>query len=226
MLERLMFRLLRHMLWGSTQFFFGIDMGPSPQENTQYNALANLSNFATSEGEADVAKADKFWQAILSGDPGQISQVLGPQESALNKQAQESKKTTAEFGNRGGGTNAFMQSTDDRTRAGINDMTSSLTGTAASALGASGSSLLSTGVTGHEGAFSEASTIQQQKAAKMNDLFKSIASVAASFAPGGGAAAAGASAGGGNWWDNVSFPGDSGGTMPSWMGASGEDTEQ
>jgi len=52
-------------------------------------------------------------------------------------------------------------------------------------LGNASEGLLAAGASGHEVAFSEANTIQQQKAAKLNDIFKSITSIAAAFVPGG-----------------------------------------
>ena len=74
---------------------------------------------------------------------------------------------------------------DDNTRSEVDSLISGLTGNAASALGASGSSLLSTGLSGHEAAFSMADTIHQQREAQLNDIFKSITSIASSFLPGG-----------------------------------------
>lgn len=172
-------------LWSNEDGFFGIGMGPSSQEKQQYAGLAGIANFGTSQGEGDILTADNFWKAILSGDPTQMSKVLGPEFSGINKRGQESKKTASEFGNRGGGTNAWMQMTDDKTRSSIDELISNLTGHAASALGASGSSLLSVGASAHDAAFSQANTMQQQRSAQINDLFKSIASVAAAPFTGG-----------------------------------------
>lgn len=182
---RLVFALFHWMMFAGTLGFFGIGQGPTSQEKSEFGALSNLSNFATSEGENDIATADNFWRSILSGDPTQLSKVLGPEFSAVNKQTQQNLKTTSEFGNRGGGTNSFGQTAGDTERNTINTEISSLVGKGASALGASGSGLLSAGISAHEGAFSEANTIQQQQAAKLNDLFKSIASVAAAPFTGG-----------------------------------------
>jgi len=178
MLLKLILFAVNHFVFAGTLGFFGIGMGPSSQEKNQYGDISNIGNFGTSEGEADITSADKFWQSILSNDPAQMSKVLGPLMSTVNKQGQESKKTASEFGNRSGGTNAGMQMTDDKTRTTIDSAISSLTGGAASALGASGSSLLSTGLSAHQAAFSDANTIQQQRSAQINDLFKSIASMA------------------------------------------------
>jgi hypothetical protein len=134
--------------------------------------------------------------------------------STVNKQGQQQKQTLAQFGNRGGGTNATAQTIGDTTRSTIDAAVSSLTGNAASALGASGSSLLSTGLSGHEAAFNTADTIHQQRLAQINDIFKSIASVAAAPFTGGaslGGLAGGPSGGGGGF----SLPGSGGGGSDS-----------
>lgn len=186
------FLILLRYLWSNEDGFFGIGMGPSGQETTQYGETAGLANFATGQGELDVSTADNFWRSILSGNPQDIAKVLGPEFSSINKQTQQSLKTASEFGNRGGGTNAFAQTAGDTARSRMDQIVSSLTGGAASALGASGSSLLSTGLSGHEAAFSQANTIQQQRMAQLNDIFQSIASIGARFLPGAAGAAASA----------------------------------
>jgi hypothetical protein len=210
MLIKLILWAAHHFLWAGTVGLFGIGMGPSSQEKSQYGDIGNLANFATTQGEGDISTADNFWRSILSGDPTQISKVLGPAISGINKRGQESKMTTAQFGNRGGGTNASMQMTDDTTRSSVDSLISSLTGKAADALGASGSSLLSTGLSAHTAAFSAADTIQKQRSAQINDIFKSIASLAA--APFTGGASLTGLAGG---------PPGGGGGMPSFGGPPG-----
>lgn len=182
-----MLKLLRH-LWFNEDGFFGIGMGPTKEEKSQYGDIAGIGDFGTSEGKKDTLASDNFWHSILSGDPSKIATVLGPEISGINKQGQQQKKTAAEFGNRGGGTNASEQMAGDTTRTSYDSIVSELTGKAAGALGASGSSLLAAGLSAHDSAFADANIIQKQKSAKMNDLFKSITSVAAAFVPGGGAA--------------------------------------
>jgi hypothetical protein len=172
-------------LWTNEDGFFGIGYGPNQGQKSEAGAEGAIGNFATSEGEADIGASDKFWQAILSGDPGQISKVLGPELSAVNKQAQQSKKTSSEFGNRGGGTNAGAQMTDDNVKASINGMIAKLTSKAADTLGGTGGGLLSTGLTAHNAAFGADTTIHDENEAKWNDIFSSAASVAAAPFTGG-----------------------------------------
>ena len=176
-------------LWTNEDGFFGIGQGPTSEEKGLLRGLTSTSGFATGEGMGDIKLADNFWKSILSGDPNKISKVLGPQTSAINKQAQQQKKTLSEFGNRSGGTNAASQEAGDSVRKAYDSMTSDLTGKAAGALGASGSSLLGQGIGANEGAFSEANTIQQQRSAQLNDIFKSIASIGIGYATGGWAGA-------------------------------------
>ena len=135
--------------------------------------------------------------------------MLGPEISAVNKQAGQKIKTANEFGNRSGGTNASNASTADAARGTIDSMIGKLTGTAASSLGAQGGGLLGTGVGANSSAFKAASTIQSQNASKWNDIFKSAASLAAAPFTGGASAAKATQSGSGNWWDNLSYPGDS-----------------
>ena len=204
-------------LWENESGFFGIGQGPNPAEYQLESALARAGNFATGEGEADILASDKLWQAILSGDPGQISKVLGPQMSAINKQGQQNKLTASQFGNRGGGTNAGSQMTDDTTRSAIDSTISQLTGTAATSLGSGGRGLLGTGVSAETSAFGAASTIQQQNASKWNDIFKSTADSAAPFTGGtslgmGSFSEPGSGSGGGSWDDDEPITGGGGNT--------------
>jgi len=178
MLDKMLLRLFHYMMNAGTVSFFGIGMGPSGAEKQQYGIMSNLENFGISRGEKDITQAQDFWSAILSGDPSQISKVLGPEISAVNKQTQEAKKTASEFGNRGGGTNAAMQTLDDKSVAAVRSMISNLTGSAAGALGSGGAGLLGMGESAGTTAFGEAETLHSQEAQRWNDIFKSIADVA------------------------------------------------
>lgn len=157
---------------------FGIGMGPSGAQGQDVGLLGNVATFGTSQGEADIGKAQNFWSAILSGDMSKISTVLGPQMSAINKQAQQEKKTAAEFGNRGGGTNAALANIDSGVTSQINNMISSLTSGSASSLGSMGSSLLGTGLGASEAKFSADTKIHDENQAKWADIFKSIGDIA------------------------------------------------
>ena len=162
--------------------FFGIGQGPSREEKQQYGLLSGIGGFGSTQGKSDIMQAQNFWSSILSGDMGKISEVLAPQISSINRQTQQRKKTASEFGNRGGGTNAYAQSLDDNALSTIREMIANLTGTAASNLGNMGENLLNTGLYGGEAAFGAAKTIHDQNAAKWNDIFKSIQTVAAGAA--------------------------------------------
>ncbi len=180
----MLLRWLMHFWWTQFYFlgFFGIGEGPNSGEGKQAGELGALAGFATSTGEGDIGLASNFWKSILSGDPAAISRVLGPQISGINKRGQESKKTTAEFGNRGGGTNAAMQMTDDNTRSSVDSLISGYTGEAAGVLGSLGSNLLSTGLSGHEATFDAQKMIHDQNLSRWNDIFKSIADVSGAIA--------------------------------------------
>jgi hypothetical protein len=157
--------------------FFGIGQGPSSQELNQYGNLGGIGNFGTSTGEADIGKASDFWQGVLSGDQTKLSKLLGTQYSAINQRGQQQMKTLSEFGTRSGGTAAQQQQIGDTERQQAGELEGNLTGAAAGELGSLGSGLLSTGLSADEAAFSAAEDIQQQHAAKMNDIFKSISNI-------------------------------------------------
>jgi hypothetical protein len=165
---------------------FGIGMGPSSEENQAYQSTFGTAGWSANQGMQDIGTSTQFMQAILSGDPTKIGQVLGPQIRAITQQGQQQKETAAQFGNRGGGTNAAMQRIGDTTRQGVNDLVSNLTGTALSGLNSTGEYLLGTGMSGFGNAFSQAKTMADQRASKWNDIFKSIGDVATGALTGAG----------------------------------------
>lgn len=117
-------------------------------------------------------------QAITSGDASKITQVLAPQISAAKTSAQQNTKTASEFGTRSGGTAAETAATADRTHSDITDMIAKLTGSSLNSEASVGSSLLSTGLSGDQAAFGDATAMQKQRAAQLDDIIKSSASVA------------------------------------------------
>lgn len=203
-------------LWFNQDGFFGIGEGPSGSEKGDANFLGGVANFGVGQGESDILKAQNFWSSILSGDPAKISQVLGPEMSAINKKGQQQKMTNAQFGNRSGGTNASNQTIGDRTSSGIQSLIGNLTGGAASSLGSLGSGLLNTGASASMSKFGEDQTIHDQQSAKWNDIFKSAVSVGAAPFTGGGSfsmlasPSGGGGGGGGTPW-NFSMPNFGGG---------------
>ena len=157
---------------------FGLSVGPSGQEGQQYQNLAGLSNTEANIGLGDLNQSQGFMSAILSGDPAKIGQVLGPQIQGIQGQGQQKIQTNAQFGNRSGGTNASNQTAADTTRSNINNMVSSLTGSAVSGLNNNGLSLTNSAQSGFGTAFNQANTMQQQSAKQWNDLIGGISSVA------------------------------------------------
>jgi hypothetical protein len=149
-------------------------MGPSSQENGQYNLLNSSSQFATGLGQNNLTQSSTFFSNLLS-DP---MKALAPEVSASQKQVGEANKTRAEFGTRSGGTAAAGEAANSTARGDIINLMGKTQTGAASELASTGSSLLSTGVQGEEAGFGEAKTIQGQKASQWSDLISSIASTA------------------------------------------------
>jgi len=156
---------------------FGVDVGPSKAETTAASSITGAGNFATSTGESDINSSTAFMSSILSGDPTKISSVLAPQIGAAKTAQQQQAKTNDQFGNRGGGTNASTAAGNDKTHADITSAIASLTGSAATNLGSEGSNLLGTGINATQTAFTDADTIQKQKAAQLNDIVGSALGV-------------------------------------------------
>ena len=192
--------------------FFGIGQGPTKGEYQEAGALGGIGSFATSTGEGDISSASDFWKSIISGDPSQLARVLGPAYSGITNRGNERIKTLNQFATRSGGTGAAQQHFAEDERAQATDLEGSLLGGAASSLGSMGSGLLGTGLSAHEAAFSAQKTIQEQKAAKWNDIFKSISSVASSFLPGGAFGKVGSKLGGNflSGFSSSSQPSDTG----------------
>jgi len=154
---------------------FGIGFGPSGDEKRAFKDLRSLTGFDTQAGENATTKSLNFFSDILSGDPSKTMQTLAPQSGQIQGQGNQAKKTAAEFGNRGGGTNATMASIDEHTRAMINNLIAGLIGTAASNLGSLGTNLLGQAQSGTEGMFAEAGKMAEENRAKWNDIFDSVA---------------------------------------------------
>jgi hypothetical protein len=160
---------------------FGIDVGPSSGETGATSALTGESGFAGSVGQGLLSNSSGFMNALLSGDQGKIAELLAPQIGNISKQANQKTQTNAEFGSRSGGTNASNQNTMDTARSSVNDMISSLTGSAISGAASTGTNLLDLSMAGYNDVFNQNATEQQQRASKVNDIWGSSAAVASSL---------------------------------------------
>lgn len=159
---------------------FGLGEGPGKQEKSQYNALTGASDFATGMGETNLGVSSTFFQNLLN-DP---MKALAPEVSAGQKMLQQQAKTTAEFGNRAGGTNASTQAAAAKGRGDIINLMGKTQTAAAGELASSGTNLLNTGVSGAEAGFGEAKTMQEQHAQQLNDLIGDIIKTAGGVAAG------------------------------------------
>ena len=180
---------------------FGIDMGPSSGEYGATNALTGESGFAGSMGEGLLSNSSALINGLLSGNQSDIAKLLAPQIGAISKQANEKTQKNSEFAERSGGTNASNQNTMDTARSSVNDMISSLTGSAMGAGASLGSNLLGQSMSGYNDVFSQNNTEQQQRLAKINDIINSSASVVSmGVGAAGGVMATPAGATGGEQW--------------------------
>lgn len=132
--------------------------GSNPTLNSQIGELGSIAGSATKTGQTDLSSASNFFNSLLTGG---AAKTLAPQISSVQKQGQQQLQTLSQFGNRSGGTNAKAQTSSDTSRAQINDMIASLTGTAASNLGSLGTSSLGLGLGAYKQQ-SDASQLQMQ----------------------------------------------------------------
>lgn len=127
-------------------FLSGLFGGSNPTLNSQIGTLGNLGNSSVTSGQQNQNTASSFFNSILSGD---ADKVLAPQIAGIKGQGQQQKQTLSQFGNRGGGTNATAQMSDDTTRKGINDLIASLTGSAATNLASLGTTQVGQGLSAY-----------------------------------------------------------------------------
>jgi hypothetical protein len=126
--------------WGS---LFG---GSNPTLSSGIKQAGDTSTWATGKGKELTNQGANWLTGILSGDTAKTAKLLAPQIKGIQDRAQQQKSTMAQFGNRSGGTNARSQTIDDTSRAGINQMISTLTGNAMSGALQAGQSLVDTGM--------------------------------------------------------------------------------
>jgi hypothetical protein len=140
-------------------FWSSLFGGQNPTLNQDIAQFGQIGGFATNLGESNLSQASQFWSSLLSGDQSKIAKTLTPEINTIQQQGAQQRATTAQFGNRGGGTNAAMQMVGDTSRASINDMIAKLLGSSASNLASTGGGLLGTAV----GAFGAQEAASQQR---------------------------------------------------------------
>lgn len=119
------------LLVAAIPFVFGLTMFGGHASNTdrqnQLESWGDLKNIMyntsqtgrdqVTEGSKGLSSSADYFKALMSGDQAKMSQVLAPQISVIQGQKQQQLNTTAQFGNRSGGTNASMQKgTEDANR--------------------------------------------------------------------------------------------------------------
>jgi hypothetical protein len=140
-------------------FFSSLFGGSNPTLSKDISQFGQIGGFATGLGEKNLTQASNFWSSILSGDPSKTAKTLAPQISSIQQQGEQQKQSTAQFGTRSGGSTAAMQQVGAQTRGSINNLIGSLTGSAASNLGSTGSGLLGQGMS----AYSQQAGLSQEQ---------------------------------------------------------------
>jgi hypothetical protein len=177
------------------------DLAEGDPTQTQENQLKGLSNYQTGVGEGLTTAGAGFEEGILSGDPSRIAGALAPEISAGQGQVQQQALTNANFGNRGGGTNASTQAATGAERGNIINLVGDLQGKTAGAAVAQGGGILGQ-ASGNIGTEASLATANRQR---LDSDVGGIASSAAAIAdPFLGGADAGGGGAGVPWYPNAS----------------------
>ena len=115
-------------------FFSALFGGSNPTLAADISNSGAISGYGTSLGQGDISDASNFYKTLLSGNPQEIGQLLGPQLSDIQQQGQQQIQNQSQFGNRSGGVNAANQQNIDTQRQGVEQLISQLTGGAAQGL--------------------------------------------------------------------------------------------
>jgi len=161
---------------------------PTQQEQGQ---LGDLGTFVTNTGEGAVNAAQGYYGGILSGNPEDIAKTLAPEISAGAQQVQQQAATNAQFGNRGGGTNASTQGAQSNERGNIINLIGQEQQNAAGAEAGLGTNLLSQATGNITSEAGLAAANQQRQTADVGGIAQGAAEIASGvaggFAGGGGA---------------------------------------
>lgn len=165
------------------------------QELNQWGNLSDIAGFGKKKGESNINQASTFYSDILSGDPTKQAAAIAPETATIEGQAEQQKKTSSEFGNRSGGTNATNQMIDTNAKSSVNDLINKLLTTSASSLTSIGENELSLGETAAGTLASDTETSRQFDKQQENQMGSGIAgllkggigSVFEGLAGGGGA---------------------------------------
>lgn len=151
---------------------------PTEGEEQQFGSLGK-NQIGT--GESLVTPAAKYYENILSGDPSLIAQSLAPEISTGQSQVEQQRLGNANFGNRGGGTNASTQNAENSERGNIISLVGGLQQGAAGAAGSLGTQQESMGSSnvGAEARLAEAN--RKRQVGDVNGIAQGAAEIAAPF---------------------------------------------
>lgn len=120
--------------------------GKSSELNSLISTFGNVGQTNVNQGQSNENAGSKLWKDIVSGDATKTMQAIGPEASAEKTSAANSNKTTAMFGNRGGGTGASTAATTDKVHSDLTNLIGSLTNSSASNLVNLGENQVTTGL--------------------------------------------------------------------------------
>lgn len=167
-------------------FLSGVITGSNPTLSSDISQTGGLASFLNTTGTSDLATSSNFMNTLLSGNSSNVSKLLAPQIGAIQARSSQQKQQLGEFGGRSGGTTASMLKSDDDVHTQINDMVSSLTGSAVTGLSSLGSNMVSQGASAlNSQANMSQEQLQNQKSSLLGSGMSDLASTALNAAEGG-----------------------------------------
>lgn len=158
------------------------DLASGDPTKEQEGQLGDLSNFTSNTGQGAINAAQTYDLGILSGDPAQVAKTLAPEISSGAQSVQQQAMTNAQFGNRGGGTNASTQGAQSNERGNIINLEGGLQQGAAAAEAGIGTNLLSQATGNITADAGLKSTNQQRESSDVGGIAQGAAEIASGFA--------------------------------------------
>lgn len=155
----------------------------------EHQAYQDLYGFENPLGEKSINQGLGWESDILSGDPAKIAQALAPEIKAGQDMVQQQAQQGAQFGNRGGGTNAATQAAQAGERGNIINLIGGLQRGAADTLTGAGENLLNMGSSNIGHSADLAYRNRQRQVGDIGGIASDVASIAMPFLGGASAAA-------------------------------------
>ena len=163
------------------------DLASGDPTKSEESALGDLSEYQNNLGQQSTSQGLGWESDILSGDPTKIAQALAPEIKTGQEQIQQQAQQNAQFGNRGGGTNASTQAAQSGERGNIINLIGGMQQGAASELTGAGLNLMGQGSTNLMNQAGLASANQARTTSDVGGIASGAGQIASDIFTGGAA---------------------------------------